>query len=198
MIQVFDDFLADPDAIRRSALASGFGSWRPSKGAIGSSVYDGMNFYGDHAAIIETVYTKAGFVGFPNSMLFRVTNETTERAYIHSDITAGDTTCILYLSQHADKYGTGFYRHRETGGLFMPSLHELTRDPAQFERLKAEINESSEAVWEEIEFIQGRYNRAVVFQSPRWHRRFPEHGFGVDDVSGRMIWIGHFRNAQLP
>jgi hypothetical protein len=197
MLQVFDDFLADPDTVRQSALASGFGSWKPSKGAIGSSVYEGMNFYGDHATILETVYKKAGFVGFPNSMLFRVTNEATERAYVHSDISAGDTTCILYLSQHDDKYGTGFYKHRESGSIAMPPLDVCAQFPEAFEKLKAEINESSEKIWEEIDFVQGKYNRAFVFKSHRWHRRFPHHGFGTDEQSGRMIWICHFRNGKL-
>lgn len=198
MIRVFDDFLVDPKTVRQSAIASGFGSWKPSKGAIGSSVYEGMNFYGDHATILETIYKKAGFVGFPNSMLFRVTNETTERAYVHSDVTAGDVTCILYLSQHADRYGTGFYRHRETGADFMPPLDELAKYPAAFEKLKTDINDSGEHLWEEVQFVEGKFNRAVVFASHRWHRRFPEHGFGADEHSGRMIHICHFRNGKLP
>jgi hypothetical protein len=198
MIKIFDDFLTDPDTVRQSALASGFGSWKPTKGAIGSSVYEGMNFYGDHATILEAIHRKAGFIGYPNSMLFRVTNETTERAYVHSDVTAGDTTCILYLSHHADKYGTGFYRHRETESLVMPPLDQLVHDPVKFEKLKADINESSERIWEEVDFVEGQYNRAIVFKSHRWHRRFPQHGFGSDEESGRMIWIGHFREGRLP
>lgn len=198
MIHIIDDFVADPIRVRQSALESGFGSWKPSKGAIGSSVYDGMNFYGDHATILETIYKKVGFVGFPNSMLFRVTNETTERAYVHSDVTAGDTTCILYLSEHADKYGTGFYRHRETGADFMPPLAELAKYPEFLEKLKADINDSGKHLWEEVQFVEGKFNRAVVFKSHRWHRRFPEHGFGADEHSGRMIHICHFRNGTLP
>lgn len=194
---VIDDFLADPEQVRQSALASGFGSWRPTKGSIGSSVYDGMNFYGDHATIIETIYKKVGMVGYPNSTLFRVTNETTERAYIHSDNAAGDTTCIVYLSQHADKYGTGFYKHKESDSLAMPPLHVLAQVPEAFEKLKAEINDSSEKYWEEVEFVQGKFNRAVVFKSHRYHRRFPDHGFGTDPESGRMIHISHFKNGIL-
>lgn len=195
MIQLFDDFLADPAAVRQSALASGFGSWKPSKGAIGSSVYEGMNFYGDHATILEAIHRKVGFLGYPNSMLFRVTNETTERAYVHSDVTAGDTTCILYLSEHTDRYGTGFYRHRETGSLTMAPLAELAQDPTRFERMKADINDSGDHLWEEVQFVEGKLNRAIIFKSHRWHRRFPEHGFGSDEKSGRMIWICHFREG---
>lgn len=194
---VIDDFLADPDTVRNSALASGFGSWKPTKGKIGSSVYDGMNFYGDHASILETIYKKVGMVGYPNSMLFRVTNADTERAYVHSDNAAGDTTCILYLSKHADKYGTGFYKHKESDSLAMPPLAALAKCPEAFDKLKAEINDSTDKYWEEVEFVQGQYNRMVVFKSARYHRRFPEHGFGSDEEGGRMIHICHFKDGVL-
>ena len=179
MLQVFDDFLTDPDTVRESAIASGFGSWKPTKGAIGSSVYEGMNFYGDHATILETIYKKAGFVGFPNSMLFRITNEATERAYVHSDVTSGDTTCILYLSQHADRYGTGFYRHRESGLLFMPPLQELAKYPDIFEKLKADINDSGE---EDLGRSRVRTRRKV---QPR--RSFQEPSM-APTIPGTRFW----------
>ena len=197
MIKVLDNFLADPLAVRESALASGFGSWSPTKGAIGSSVYEGMNFYGDHASIIETVYKKVGMIGYPNSMLFRVTNSDTERAYVHSDNAAGDTTCIVYLSHHADKYGTGFYKHKESDSLAMPPLKALQACPEIFDELKAQINDSSDKYWEQVSFVEGKYNRALIFKSARYHRRFPEHGFGTDEQSGRMIWIGHFKDGII-
>lgn len=196
-ILTYDNFLANPDAVRQSAIASGFGSWRPTKGAIGSSVYDGLNYKGDHATIIETIYNKVGFIGFPNCCLFRVTNEDTERAYVHSDIGEGDTTVIVYLSQHDDKYGTGFFKNKRTGSFAMSPLSELVANPIEFETTKAEINSSTEKEWEEVEFVQGEYNRAVAFKSHRWHRRFPEHGFSKDIETGRMIWIGHFQNPKL-
>lgn len=156
-----------------------------------------MNFYGDHASILETVYKKVGMVGYPNSMCFRVTNATTERAYVHSDNAAGDTTCIVYLSHHSDKYGTGFYKHKLSGSLVMPDLAYLLEHPLEMSTLQAEINDSSGAYWEEVEFVSGAYNRAVIFKSHRYHRRFPDHGFGTDEASGRMIWIGHFKDGKL-
>jgi len=197
MIRVFDDFLASPITVRYSALVSGFGSWRPTKGAIGSSVYDGMNFYGDHASIVETIEKKVGKIGYANSMCFRITNATTERAYVHSDNAAGDMTCIVYLSDHEDKYGTGFYRHKETDSLTMPPLAELAKNHSQFEKLKADMNDSSETYWDEVQFVEGRFNRAVVFPSNRYHRRFPLNGFGNNEDDGRMIWIGHFKRGSL-
>src|ERR1700678_136733 len=110
MLAVLDNFLKDPVAVRNSVLNCGFGTWRPSKGKAGSDYYDGLGFYGDHAPIVETIYKKVGMIGYPNSMVFRVTNEATDAGIVHSDAGAGDTTCFLYLSSHSEKYGTEFYK----------------------------------------------------------------------------------------
>jgi hypothetical protein len=194
---VLDNFLKDPVAVRNSVLNCGFGTWRPNKGDMGADYYDGLGFYGDHAPIVEALYKRVGMIGYPNSMVFRVTNETTEKGVVHSDVGAGDTTCFLYLSSHPEKYGTGFYRNKRTRSLTMPSLAELARNPEELARLKEEIATSPDEAWEEVEFVRGVFNRAVVFKSHCYHRRFPLHGIGNDVVGGRMIWIGHFKNGQL-
>jgi hypothetical protein len=161
---VLDNFLKDPLAVRNSVLAAGFGTWQPNKGESGADYYRGLGFYGDHAPIIETLYKKVGMIGYPNSMVFRVTNEDTEEGVVHSDAGAGDTTCFLYLSSHPEKYGTEFYA----------------------DDLK------------EMEFVRGTFNRAVIFKSHIYHRRFPLHGIGSDAESGRLVWIGHFKDGHLP
>jgi hypothetical protein len=123
--------------VRASALASGFGTWKPSKGEVGSSVYDGMNFWGKHSILLHALSCYIGRPIFPNNMFFRVTNKDTEAAYVHSDRESGDYTCIVYLSDHEERSGTGFYRHKETGMTHMPSFAEMAQDPTAFEKLKA-------------------------------------------------------------
>lgn len=167
MTIVLDNFLKDPDAVRQSVLNCGFGTWRPSKGRSGADYYDGLGFYGDHAPIIETIYKRVGMIGYPNSMVFRVTNENTSKGVIHTDEGAGDTTCFLYLSSHVGRYGTAFYE---------------------------KMNDD----WKEIEFVNGAFNRIVVFKSNIYHQRFPLNGFGNDPVAGRLVWVGHFRDGELP
>lgn len=190
---VIDNFIADPDAARESALRSGFGTWRPSKGEIGSSVYEGMNFWGDHATLLKGLARAAGQPVYPNSMFFRVTNLATESAYVHSDREAGEYTAIVYLSKHEDEgSGTGFYRHRETGAVFMPSFAEMSKDPESFERLKREMVQGSADHWERIAFVPGKYNRAVIFDAPLFHARIPKNGFGESAEDGRLIWASHF------
>lgn len=192
MISIVDNFTPRIDEVRASALASGFGTWRPSKGEVGSSVYDGMNFWGKHSLLLHALSHYWGRPVFPNNMFFRVTNEDTEAAYVHSDRESGDYTCIVYLSNHTEKSGTGFYRHRETGMTHMPSFAEMSTDPAFFDKLKAEMVGGSDEHWEQLDFVRGIYNRAVIFDAPLFHARSPKNGFASTAEDGRMVWVCHF------
>jgi hypothetical protein len=192
MITVIDNFTPRIDEVRASALASGFGTWRPNKGEVGSSVYDGMNFWGRHSLMLHALSYYMGRPVLPNSMFFRVTNADTEAAYVHSDREAGDFTCIVYLSDHSDVSGTGFYRHRETSMTHMPSFAELRERPDLFDQLKREMVGGSDEHWEQLDFVRGIYNRAVIFDAPRFHARCPKNGFASTVEDGRMVWVCHF------
>jgi uncharacterized protein DUF6445 len=190
---VVDHFVPQPDKVRESALLSGFGTWRPNKGEVGSSVYEGMNFWGDHATLLRALAKVTQRQIFPNSMFFRVTNETTEGAYVHSDREAGDYTAIVYLSRHGEgSTGTGFYKHRETGMTHMPSFAQMSADPEFFDRFKKEMVEGSAEHWHQTRFVPGDFNRALIFEAPLFHSRIPKHGFGFSPETGRMVWVCHF------
>lgn len=192
MITIIDGFTPRIDEVRASALASGFGTWRPSKGEVGSSVYDGMNFWGKHSIMLAALTKVFGCPIYPNNMFFRVTNADTEAAYVHSDREAGDITAIVYLSEHAELSGTGFYRHRETGMTHMPSFADMAQDQAAFDKLKREMVAGLDEHWEQLDFVRGLYNRALIFDAPRFHARSPRHGFSASAEEGRMVWVCHF------
>lgn len=189
-LMVVDDFCPVIGQVRASALASGFGKWAPNKGMIGSSIYDGMNFQGWHSPMVHSLSLAIGRPVFPNSMFFRVTNEETEKAYTHSDREAGDFTCVVYLSEHKERSGTGFYRHRATGLAEMPCFAELRKK--KWAKLRKDIVHGGENEWEEIAFVAGLYNRAVIFRAPLFHARRPKGGIGCSDKDGRMVWVSHF------
>jgi Family of unknown function (DUF6445) len=190
-INIFDDFVPDPERIRQSALRSGFGSWRPNKGDVGLDAYAGMNFWGEHSILIRGLYRRLGPV-FPNTMFFRVTNPATDKALVHSDRASGTHTALVYLSPPHAGSGTGFYRHRETGLTEMPSLEDLMKDRPFFERLYSHMLAASDEYWERYDFVEARPNRCVVFDAPRFHCRLPKEGYGTDDASSRMVWACHF------
>ncbi len=191
---VVDDFCPHADGVRASALESGFGTWRPNKGEVGSSVYEGMNFKGAHGVMLRSLSAAMGGAHvFPNSVFFRITNPTMERAYIHSDREDGEFTCICYLSKHeAEVSGTAFYRHRATGLLEMPTLQELHDNP-HYSTLKSDMVDGGPDEWEQTDFVRGAFNRALLFHAPLFHSRIPLFGIGNDDPeSNRMIWGVHY------
>jgi hypothetical protein len=186
-MMVVDGFVADPDAIRQSALAAGIGSWTPPSHQVGSGIYTGMGFMGNHAPLLRSLSKAVGRPVYPNNMFFRVTNEDTEAAYVQSDRAQGDFTCIVYLSKHETlESGTGFYRHRASGATHMGPLDTVS------DELKEQMVRGSAEDWELLRFVPGHYNRAVIFDAPRYHSRLPKHGFGNTAESGRMVWACHF------
>lgn len=195
-----DGFAEFPKEARESALASGFGTWSPNKGKIGSSRYDGMNFNGLHSVMVRALsHAVGGRPVFPNSMFFRVTTPDTERAYVHSDRSQGSWTCVAYLSEHDEPSGTGFYRHRKTGLFEMPTFDEMElanmadEKRQAFDELKRDMIEGGEDEWELLDFVRGQFNRAIIFYAPLFHARHPLHGIGGGDpASARMVWVSHF------
>src|SRR5690242_10859020 len=109
---VVDNFSPDIERVKKSAFAAGFDTWRPNKGEVGSSVYEGMGFWGEHARMIQALTRAVGGIVMPNSMFFRVTNVGMERAYIHSDRESGSHTCVVYLTEHEQESGTAFFQHK--------------------------------------------------------------------------------------
>ncbi len=192
LITVVDDFCPEIEQVRASALESGFGTWKPSSALIGIGVYEGMNYVGKHSFLLRSLAMAMGQAPFPNSMFFRVTNEGTEKAYTHSDRNAGDKTCIAYLSEHAEASGTGFFRHRATGLLEMPAIEDMQAD-GTLETLSHDMVHGGEKEWEQVDFVRGLFNRALIFHAPLFHARCPKNGIGTTAEDGRMIWACHFR-----
>lgn len=195
VIEVFDDFVENPEAVRQSALRSGFGSWRPHKGDIGADFYEGVNFWGDHATLFKALHKKIGAI-IPSSMFFRITNPKMEHALIHSDREYGENTAIVYLSPKSKALsGTAFYRHRETDWIDMPPLDELISLPS-FPRLRQQMLDANDQDWVEWKFVEGTYNRCLVFDAPKIHCRIPKVGFGSTEEDSRCVWVCHFNGVH--
>lgn len=191
MIQVFDNFVADPERIRQTALQSGFGSWKPNKGDIGAAFYEGVNFWGDHASLFRALFKNIGTI-IPSSMFFRITNPGMEHALIHSDREYGENTAIVYLSPNTNRNsGTAFYQHRETGWTDMPPLDELMKRP-DFERIRQQMLDAEDKDWKIYKFVEAKFNRCLVFDAPKIHCRIPKVGYGTTDSDSRMVWVCHF------
>lgn len=187
---VIDNFCPEIEQVKASVYAAGFDTWRPNKGEVGSSIYEGMGFWGDHALLLRSLMRATGPI-VPNSMFFRVTNVGMERAYIHSDRESGNHTCVCYLSEHDEESGTAFFRHKRTGLTEMPSFQEM-KEMGVFDELKEDMVSRDPDKWEQIDYVRGRYNRALIFNAPLFHSRYPLEGIGHSAATGRLIWASHF------
>ena len=188
---VVDGFCEYIDEVVASSNAAGYGKWAPNKGEVGSSIYEGMNYTGHHSLMLRSIIEHTGSVVIPNSMFFRITNRGFEKAYIHSDREMGNHTCVAYLSEHEEEYGTAFYRHKPTGLAEMPSFAEM-QEMGIMEQLKEDMVSRDPEVWEQTDFVEGKYNRAVIFEAPLFHSRIPVEGIGSSDEDGRLVWVSHF------
>src|ERR1700761_3092 len=192
---VVDDFCPEIDQVKASALAAGFDMWRPNKGEVGSSIYDGMGFWGDHALMIRALMRSMGGPVIPNTMYFRVTNVGMEKAYIHSDRESGSHTCVAYLTDHEEDSGTAFFMHKRTGMKAMPSFAEM-RERGLFDELKEDMVSRDPDKWVQLDYVRGCKNRALLFNAPLFHSRFPLEGIGSTEDDGRMVWVSHFHKLS--
>jgi len=188
---VIDHFCPEIDRVKASAFAAGFDTWRPNKGEVGSSIYEGMGFWGDHALLIASLMRAVGGVVVPNAMFFRVTNVGMERAYIHSDRESGNHTCVVYLTDHDEESGTAFFKHKRTGMIAMPSFIQMHQDGI-LDELKNDMVSRDQEKWVQTDYVRGEKNRALIFPAPLFHSRFPLEGIGTDAESGRLVWVCHF------
>lgn len=189
--KVVDSFIPDPQGVRDYALLSGFGTWKPQNTIIGYENYHGVNINGHHSTLMRSLTKAMGIAVYHENAIFRVTGADDEPSRIHSDRMFADYTCIVYLSQEAEDSGTAFYRHRGTGAIEQPPLSQLQNDP-DFAKKKAEMDAGDPAVWEQVHFVSGVWNRAVIFSAPLYHARLPKYGKGDTYENKRMIWVCHF------
>ncbi len=188
---VVDDFCPRIEEVVQSVRVAGFGTWLPNKGDVGSSKYEGMGFWGHHSLLLAPLMQAVGGVVVPNTMFFRSTNKGMENAYIHSDIQTGNYTAVVYLSEHEEPSGTAFYRHRPTGLTEMPTFQEM-EEQGIFSELAKDMVSRDPDKWELLDFVEGKYNRALIFDAPLFHSRFPVEGIGRTAENGRLIWASHF------
>lgn len=73
----------------------------------------------------------------------------------------------------------------------MPSFQEM-HAMGIFEELKEDMVSRDADKWDLLTFVEGKYNRAVIFDAPLFHSRYPVEGIGTTPEDGRLIWASHF------
>jgi len=200
---VYDDFYADPDAVRDLVFDMGFEA--PDK-----TNYPGRNSTGvfQPAYWLELFSDLAGerLVPAKNSHCggFRIQHAgEAGRQYIHVDLPSLDTrwagVCYLTPGWHPDA-GTCFWRHRRTGLDALPYDTEWLKtigigsadDLYRFMNTEG----TDPALWTPTSTVGWRWNRLILFRSNQWHSQ--GELFGDSDETGRLIQTFFFEVEKGP
>ncbi len=197
---VYDGFYKDPEAVRELALSLEYEN-------VIARNYPG--FQSRYCVTNEQVQKK--FEEIMNRKLHIVPEEMTfgnfrimlkdtgSRIKVHVD--GGPTwTALIYLNPDDQcQGGTGFFRHKKTGRIALPSDEEARElgyeDSEDYENKVIVPDSLDDSAWEMIDFVSMKFNRFVAFRGGEF---FHAHtcSFGSDFKTGRLTQNFFFWNAD--
>lgn len=173
---VIDNFL--PESVRADGLCAPFVDWPAHDGEVYKRV-----------ALVEVPGLYAAIEGLcgPIDMLgmgYRLNfNGETPNHAIHSDMGWGTHAAVVYLSE--GEGGTAFWRHKVTGAERI--------DPGDvdlYDQIKDDWNDESK--WEMTQLVEMKLGRGLIYESARFHSRYPFAAFGTGPDDGRLIAVAFF------
>lgn len=105
-----------------------------------------------------------------------------EPNFVHSDLSMGDWTAILYLNPDPPAGdGTTFWQHRDSGARFT--------NPESLEAYAAEgVPLADVTLWRPWYRVPARFNRLVLFPAPYYHSRSLPENYGHGD-DARLVQV---------
>lgn len=169
---VVDDFLPNPARVRRLALASEFIDWHAPDGEVYKRIclceVPGLQ---DR---LEQAMGPVDMLGMGYRLNY---GGEQPNAAIHSDVGWGTHALVLYLS--TGEGGTAFWRHKATGADRIDA-----GNAALLKQVQSDWNAAER--WERLALCEMRFNRAVIYESARFHSRYPFAAFGTGPQDGRL------------
>jgi hypothetical protein len=197
---VMDDFLRDPDVLRRRALQLSYvrqGHY-PGRNSIEKIQFDGLteNISRLVHEPLHTPWTQD--YAHQNCRLALASDDKPGRIHIDTSHWTG----ILCLSRNEDSCGgTEFFRHRRTGTDHLPLTPEALSAAgySSFDEFDADILQKDaldRSKWEQLFSVPMRYNRLILIQPHFWHTAGPGFGNGVEN--GRLVYLMFFNRFRRP
>lgn len=185
---IIDDFLDDPHTERKRAL----------QGKYDDVLHRGLYYPGisPHAddETENRIRRRLNLSGGAFQSFFRMyLPGMDQHTFIHNDCQIGVISGILFLTHPADcKGGLAFWRHRLYGWETQPGPGVLERfgekdTQAFWEKIKVEGHEAER--WEMVDYAAMEFNRMVLFDSARYHSRWPKEELAPDAHHCRLIKV---------
>jgi hypothetical protein len=200
---IIDDFLQDPWAARRAALALDYDPAKQFGNFPGLNSSTPLDTSGVDNAVSRVIGTKLGPAPGTQHGACRLTRKGDKgKSGVHID--PARYSGILYLSRpedcaRPDAGGTDFFRHRRTG------LEAVPQDGARiaasgYDNVNALIEDVVNldtllpAKWERTLRVPARFNRLLLFSPWQFHNAAP--GFGTTPDNARLVMLLFFGAAK--
>ncbi|MDR6992471.1 DUF6445 family protein [Luteimonas sp. 3794] len=173
---MIDSFL--PASVRQAGLCAQFVDWPGPDGEVYKRV--ALVEVPGLCAAIEARCGPVDMLGMGYRLNF---NGETPNHAVHSDMGWGTHAAVVYLSE--GEGGTAFWRHNATGAERIdPGNVDL------YDQIKGDWNDESK--WEMTQLVEMRLGRGLIYESSRFHSRYPFAAFGSGPEDGRLIAIAFF------
>lgn len=196
---IIDDFLADPWAARRAALALEYDSAKQYGNFPGLNSSTPLDTSGVDSTVSRVIGTKLGPAPGTQHGACRLTRKGDKgKSGVHID--PASYSGILHLSRpedcaRSDAGGTDFFRHRRTG------LEAVPQDAARIaasgydnvnDLIDDVVNRDTllPARWERTLRVPTRFNRLLLFSPWQFHNAAP--GFGTTPDNARLVMLLFF------
>lgn len=173
---VIDNFL--PPAVRDAGLCAPFVDWPAPDGEVYKRVAL-VEVPGLQQAI-EKAMGPVDMLGMGYRLNY---GGELPNAAVHSDLGWGTHAAVVYLSDGLG--GTAFWRHRATGAEAID-----VGDEALWVAVRNDWN--NEAAWEMTQLAEMKLGRGVLYESRRFHSRYPFAAFGTGPSDGRLVAVAFF------
>ena len=191
---VIDDFLDDPDAVRRRALQLDYqveGRF-PGRNSTEKIIIPGLEQIVSQLVHASLCAPWDESFSHCNVRLSLASDDRPGRIHIDQSHWSG----ILYLTRNEDcQGGTEFFRHLPTGTDRVPMTPDQLRSTGydSYEALQKEILDRDaldRSKWERTMTVPMRYNRLILLQPQYWHTSGPSFGDSIEN--GRLVYLLFF------
>ncbi len=183
-VHVYDNVLSDPTAYRELALAHAFQTFE-----VGGVEWHGFSAC-EPSGFTDWLIEMRPDLTATLSLLRQSPEGQEEPHFIHTDLSMGDWTAILYLTPDPkDGDGTDFWRHRWSG---VTESHAKSAT-AMVQEAQAW---SDREQWSLRQHVSSRFNRVVLFPAKYFHSRSLRENYGHDETA-RLTQIVFCKNKEI-
>jgi hypothetical protein len=199
-MQVIDNFLPDPKAVRRQALATTIDitGGNPGLSSVNIDVEKNMRHVG------RVLKIKPDYDHLKHIVLFRMTRGSDKVLFtdIHVDGRCYAGVCYLNLPRQCSG-GVSFFKHKKTGMEEWPTRKQTSALIAAG-KLPERVRKEKEAIlyweeqgrdrtnWEQTIHVPMRFNRALFYNGNQFHTMSSWREFGETKSTARMTLVYFF------